>query len=291
VTERVVTFGSAENVGILALPDHEPNRSRAAVLMWNVGLHHHVGPFRVYVDLSRKLAAAGIVAFRFDRSGLGDSGARREAITDREREELDITDAMDVVTRRTGIATFVLIGFCSSVDAAHRVAVGNPRVVSVIHLEGYGFETVGFKLRRPLRWLSLRRWKRRLWTLFPGLLPNLGGPISARSSETVYQRDYPAWTQFTREIAQLTQRGVQLLFVYAGGDTTVNHERQFWEMFGSAELDRSKVRVAYFDAADHTFYDVHLREVMMVLVLSFVRALPARSEPAPLHRSPDVREA
>jgi hypothetical protein len=279
MTERVVSFGAAENIGILTLPESDADPGRPAVLMWNVGLHHRVGPFRIYVDLSRKLATAGFVAFRFDGSGLGDSGVRREAVSDKGREELDITEAMDAVTRRTGIGSFVLIGFCSSVDAAHRVSVKDPRVISVIHLEPYGYRTFGFRLRRLTRWLSLRRWERRAWSVFPRFFPRLGGPIDQRD-EVVYKRDYPAWHEFKSEIAELTQRGVRLLFVYAGGDAVFNHERQFWEMFDSRGLDRSKVTVVYFAEADHTFYDVRIRDVVMARVLCFVRELPAQPRAA-----------
>jgi hypothetical protein len=273
MTERVVTFGSADNVGILALPEQATAYDRPAVLMWNVGLHHHVGPYRIYVDLSRKLAAAGFVAFRFDGSGLGDSGVRRDAISDSQREDLDVTEAMDAVTRRTGIRTFVLVGFCSSVDAAHRVSLADKRVVSVIHLESYAFETGGHRRRRWRRWFSRRRWERRAWMALPRLFPELGGPLRLQA-EAVYKRDYPEWRQFSGELASLTQRGVQLLFLYAGGDTPVNHERQFWEMFGSRDLVNSRVRVAYYADADHTFFDVRIREAVMLRILEFVRALP-----------------
>jgi pimeloyl-ACP methyl ester carboxylesterase len=275
VIEKVVTFGPAEQVGILTLPSGSSGVASPAVLMWNVGLNHRVGPFRIYVDLSRRLAEGGFTAFRFDASGLGDSGVRREAVSDKEREDLDIADAMDAVTRRTGITSFVLVGFCSSVDAAHRVAVKHPRVVAVVHLEGYAFETKGSQLRRAQRWLSLRRWERRAWLAFPKLFPRLGGPINLQF-ESVYKRDYPVWSQFAREIAGLTQRGTSLLFVYAGGDTFFNYEGQFWEMFGTPELERRKVTVVYFSSADHTFFDARIREAVMARVLRFVSELPAR---------------
>jgi alpha-beta hydrolase superfamily lysophospholipase len=284
MTERVVSFGAADGVGILALPDKEVALGGPAFLMWNVGLHHHVGPFRIYVDLARKLAAAGFVAFRFDGSGLGDSGVRREAVSDTQREELDILEAMDAVTRRTGISSFVLIGFCSSVDAAHRASVKDRRVVGVIHIEGYAFETRGNRRRRYRRWFSRRRWERRAWMTFPWLFPQLGGPINLKA-EAVFKRDYPDWPQFTRELAELTQRGVDLLFVYAGGDTPIDHERQFWEMFGSRALERSKVAVVHYAEADHTFFDVRIRDAVMARILAFARALPRQPMAAESARS------
>lgn len=282
--EKVVTFGPADQVGILTLPSGSGAAASPAILMWNVGLNHRVGPFRIYVDLARRLAEAGFTAFRFDASGLGDSGVRREAVSDAEREDLDVADAMDAVTRRTGITSFVLVGFCSSVDAAHRVAVKHARVVAVVHLEGYAFETKGSQLRRVQRWWSVRRWERRAWLAFPKLFPSLGGPINLQV-ESVYKRDYPAWPKFARELAALTQRGTSLLFVYAGGDTFFNYEDQFWEMFDTPELDHRKVRVVYFSRADHTFFDAQIREEVMARVLRFVAELPARRVEMPAELS------
>lgn len=272
--EKVVTFGPAEQVGILTLPRDGNYSDRPAVLMWNVGLNHRVGPFRIYVELSRRLASVGVAAFRFDASGLGDSGVRREAVSDMGREDLDVSDAMDAVTRRTGIQSFVLVGFCSSVDAAHRVSVQDPRVVSVVHLEGYAFDTPGSLRRRTRRWLSRRRWERRAWLAFPRLFPRLGGPINL-NAESVYKRDYPAWSKFAHDLVLLTRRGASLLFVYAGGDTSFNHEGQFWEMFGSPQLDRTKISIVYYSRADHTFFDVQIRDAVVTRVVRFVLGLPA----------------
>jgi hypothetical protein len=253
-------------------PDKTSAAQRPAVLMWNVGVNPRVGPYRVNVELARRLAAAGFVALRFDTSGLGDSEARHDGPSDSESVELDLADAMAAVTRRTGIERFVVLGFCSSVDAAHRVAVKDARVVGVVHLEGYAFRTPGFYRRLPLRLLSRERWKRRLRHTGNVLRAVAsGGPVPTPVvRELVFQRDYPAWEDFSRELAELTTRGVYLLFVYVGLDTDFNHPNQFWEMFGSRELDRSRVDLDYFPSADHVFFDVDSRAKMMARVLQFM---------------------
>jgi hypothetical protein len=266
MSERAVTFGARnELVGILSVPlAPATSADRPAILTWNVGINHRVGPFRIYVDLARRIAASGFTSLRFDVSGRGDSEARREAVSDAEREALDVRDAMDFVTRRTGVSSFVLIGFCSSVDAAHRVSVADPRVVGAIQLEGYAYRTRGFRLRLPLRLLSARRWERYLKHRLSGLLPGLGGGYAQLSvRETVYKRDYPDWAQFTRDLEALVARGVGLLFVYVGGDTDYNHRAQFFKMFGSARLSAANIAVDYYPNSDHTFFGVGARRAIV----------------------------
>ena len=54
-------------------------RKTGAVLL-NAGLIHHIGPNRIYVKLARQIAALGIVALRFDLSGIGDSLPRSDSL-------------------------------------------------------------------------------------------------------------------------------------------------------------------------------------------------------------------
>ncbi|MGH9094777.1 MAG: alpha/beta hydrolase, partial [Acidimicrobiales bacterium] len=60
--------------GIRSEPVAQP-RGRAVVMV-NVGIDHHVGPGRLWVELARKLASRGVRALRYDVSGIGDSPPR-----------------------------------------------------------------------------------------------------------------------------------------------------------------------------------------------------------------------
>ena len=272
--ERVLTFGPrAELIGILSLPeDGSIDHDRPAVLMWNVGVNHRVGPFRIYVDLARKLASEGFVAFRFDASGLGDSEVRREAVLDAERENLDLRDAMDAISRRTSVSSFVLVGFCSSVDAAHRVAMSDPRVAGVVHIESYEFRTLGYRLHSVKYLLSRVRWERYLRRRAAAVLQYFAPvPEPRDAAEPVYKRSLPTWPAFTRDLEELTQRGTSLLFVYAS-DSGYNHTSQFFEMFGSPRIDRRRLDVKFFARADHTFFDVEIRRAVIRDVAGWLKA-------------------
>ena len=60
MSERAITFGAMGGlVGVLSEPERSTRRDVPAVLLWNVGINHHVGPSRIWVDLARRLADSG----------------------------------------------------------------------------------------------------------------------------------------------------------------------------------------------------------------------------------------
>jgi dienelactone hydrolase len=285
--ERAVTFGKETTlVGILAEPDAGRVKPNApAVLMWNVGVNPRVGPFRIYVDLARRLTEEGLVALRFDACGLGDS-ARREAVSDHECKQLDVREAMDLVTERTGIRQFVLVGFCSSVDAAHAVAVSDPRVVGVVHLEGHAYRTRGFRLRFPLRLLSRVRWQRYFKVRREGIRPGqLRETPEGTARYGAHLRGSPPADQFTRDLEAMAARGARSLFVFVGGDTDYNHAEQFWEMFPGRGL-REKIDVEFYPDADHTFFCIEVRRRVIERVSRFVRSCVGTARPVSFAPSP-----
>ncbi len=274
MSEKVCVFGRAAKLtGILS----EPGQQRVgapAVLLWNVGFHHRIGPFRIFVDLARRAAQLGLPALRFDVSGLGDSEVRKDALGDLERAAADVREAMDYLTERSGIDRFVLVGFCSSVDAAHTVAVSDPRVVGVAYIEGYAYPSLGFWMHYPRRFLHPVRWERYLGQKLPRLFPRArkvmreaGGPVE------VYRRDYPTPERFGRDLLALAAREVRVLALYVGGDTGFNHHEQFYEMCGAGL--RGKVELEYYDDADHTFFQVHDRLRMLDRLCSWFRTFVA----------------
>jgi alpha-beta hydrolase superfamily lysophospholipase len=107
VRERPLLFGLHGNLfGVLSEPE-AARPGAPALLFANTGIHHHVGPYRIWVELARALAARGFSALRFDLSGLGDSGARPGGEGERERAVLDYGEAMDLVAKRCGARSFV----------------------------------------------------------------------------------------------------------------------------------------------------------------------------------------
>jgi dienelactone hydrolase len=249
-------------VGLLAEPTPPivPHPGTPAVLLWNVGINHHVGPYRFNVDLARRLATSGIISLRFDLSGRGDSEVRRDALGEMERALDDLREAAALLARRSGQQRLVPVGFCSSVDAAHRFALVDERVVGVCFIEGYAYRTAGFYLRQPLRLLEPARWRRALARRIPDrlrgapVIRRLGRiPLSGPDDDVVYVREYPRPEQLRRDLDLMAKRGARMLFVYVGKDSSYNHEGQLFEFAGTPSL-ADRVDVEYLGNADHAFF-------------------------------------
>lgn len=297
--ERAVAFGpEAGLVGILAEPSPDQALSNApALLMWNVGIQHRVGPYRIQVDIARDLARRGLASLRFDVSGMGDSEVRKDNLLDRERAVTDAREAMALLERRRGVRTFVPIGFCSSVDSVHALALEDERVVGVCFLEGYAYPTRGFWLRYPRRLLSKERWKRYLTHVASSRLAILSrreiavDPLKEERAAmgSVFARQYPTREQFGAEVRRIESRGARMLFVYVGGDTDFNHRGQFKEMVGTRRIGRG-TEVEYYDGADHTFFRVADRARVIARIGEWaVRSFGAQG--APQRAAPEIRVA
>lgn len=266
--ERAVAFGvTGALVGVLTEPDPADLIVGApAALMWNVGIQHRIGPYRVQVDLARELARHGFISLRFDLSGMGDSDVRQDNRTDQERALDDVREAMTLLAKRRAIERFVPIGFCSSVDSVHALSITDERIVGACFIEGYAYRTPGFWLNYPLRTLDWMRWKRRIMRKLPMWISSVtstsplgaGAPADRIEEEprtfgTIFARQYPSLKQFGLDVHRMAARGAQLLFIYVGGDTDFNHRGQFEEMIGG--LPRSGgIEVTYYAGADHTFF-------------------------------------
>ena len=112
--ERVYRFGPQRSlVGIYTEPSPDemiPDAPLAVIL--NAGIVHHIGPFRLHVDLARRLADAGFRTLRLDLSGLGDSGLRAGKMDASQRALLDVRDALDFLQQHHGVQRFVVMGLC-----------------------------------------------------------------------------------------------------------------------------------------------------------------------------------
>ncbi len=90
---------------------------KPTVIFLNVANQHHIGPNRLWVELSREWAAAGIRSLRLDLSGLGDSpdrqGGQGEWECNKPEGFDDVVDAVDWVSPDDP-TNVVLVGLCSA---------------------------------------------------------------------------------------------------------------------------------------------------------------------------------
>ncbi len=250
MNERAIYFGRDGNLmGILNTPP-ESSPDVPAVVLLNAGLLHRVGPNRMNVDLARRLSAKGVISLRFDMSGIGDSGIAHSDMLYFERALTDVGEALDAITRVTGVDEFVLIGLCTGAFNAFGVARRDERVRGVVLLDGYSYPTTKSQLRhyarqamRPAKWRGLAQ--RALGS----------GPANEADQRdmAVFRNEEMPKERFDEEMSHLLRRGVRTMLVYTGhGPLAFNYERQLEDAFPSLPL-ASEVRVAYYPDADHTF--------------------------------------
>lgn len=261
VAETVHGFGDGL-VGTLSRPQGRARQT--ALVLLNPGLLRRTGPFRLYVQIARRLAAEGFVVLRFDQSGLGDSQLSPRVSAQRKRE--DIVAAMDLVARETGIDRVVLGGLCSGADDAFNIAPLEPRVAGVVLLDGVSYATRGHRLRHYLPRLFdparvLRFLRRRLGKAAAGTVAEAG-------NEDL--RDFPSRAEATRRLQSLDERGAQALLLYTGGAAYYhNHRRQARECFGKV-MRSPRMTTEYWPECDHTFYARAHREKLLAYLADWM---------------------
>lgn len=131
VEERMV-FGD-RLAGVLCRPADPLVAGRSAIWL-NSGRNHHIGWARQTVDLSRRLAQAGVAVLRMDLAGIGDSPAH--ALTPptalyHEGGKVDVVAAIEEMARR-GFERPWVIGACSGAYQAFHTAVDDPRIAGIV---------------------------------------------------------------------------------------------------------------------------------------------------------------
>jgi pimeloyl-ACP methyl ester carboxylesterase len=247
--EEAHRFGRTRHlVGITGVP--EGAHGETGVIVLNAGMVHRIGPFRLHVELTRQLNAAGYPTLRFDLSTLGDSGASGGGQTRTQQVCADLNDAMELLKTRAGCERFVLVGLCSGAQNAHVVAATDPRVSGAVFLDGYAYRTLGYKLRHYLpRLVDPGRWARLLKRHAAA-----GGEAEPKPvSQAVFAVAPAPRDEVIADFTGMVGRGMKLYLVYSGGISNYfNHARQFRECFGKV-MSHPGVTTRYLAETDHTY--------------------------------------
>jgi pimeloyl-ACP methyl ester carboxylesterase len=245
--EQAFRFGRARHlVGIAGLPP-STTPERVGVIVLNAGLVHRIGPFRMHVEMTRRLNAYGYPTLRFDLSTIGDSAASGESQTRKQQICADVGDAMNLLGEQAACKRFVLIGLCSGSQSAHMVACSDPKVAGAVFLDGYAYRTLGYHLRYYLpRLLDVQRWRRRM------LARRRQAPAAGSDEPTFTVAPLPQAT-VRADLAGMLDRGLKLCLIYSGGISRYfNHARQFRECFGRV-VSHPGVFTRFLKEADHTY--------------------------------------
>jgi hypothetical protein len=240
--DEVLSLDGGRSFGILTRAAADA-RGRAVVL-FNAGLIHRVGPFRLHVHLARRLAAQGFDVFRFDLPRIGDAPAGSHAT-----QESAAREALDSVQAATGATSFIVGGLCSAADLSWKVAVAEPRVDGLLLIDSMAVRSRWFRvgqlqllLRRPIS-----SWPRMAWRFFKPAKP-ADGPGLADF------RDWPDHAIFKSDLEKMLERGVKVLALYTGGVAHyLLHRRQLDATFGASRRHPG-LQVHYWPGVDHLVF-------------------------------------
>lgn len=243
--ERAFRFGRAQHmIGIAGVP--EQPAAMPGVIVLNAGLVHRIGPFRLHVELTRRLNACGYPTLRFDLSTVGDSAASDESQTREQQVCADVDDAMALLSEQAGCTCFVVIGLCSGAQNAHTVACVDPKIAGAIFLDGYAYRTFGYKLRRYLpKLFDPETWRHALM--------HRQHSVDVAAGEAVFSVAPLPIAVVRQDLTGMLARGLKLCLIYSGGISNYfNHARQFRECFGRL-VGHPNISTHFFAETDHTY--------------------------------------
>lgn len=282
VEERAVTFGAdGQLFGILCTPPaSRGSRSETAVLFLNAGGVPHVGPNRMYVAMSRRLAGLGFATLRFDISGIGDS-AWRDAIAGRmySRDAVaDVHTAIRYLSANQAIRRFCLVGLCSGAYAAFYAALEAPGIAAqiLINPETFFF-TPGDSL--DIRIIGTRQiWNRDNWRKL------LRGKIETETIVWAIDRQRhllgvrlsnllphgsarPRSFNLGSALQTVFEKQIDTLLVYSRDDPGLDYLRAHLGRRLSWLQSRPDFRLQIIDGPDHTFTPVWSQERLSEIVV------------------------
>jgi pimeloyl-ACP methyl ester carboxylesterase len=273
--------GSGTLVGIETPAAAERARiGRPAVVWLNAGVVPHVGPHRVTVKLTRRLAEAGFHSFRFDLAGLGESEPRISEATESPNVR-DCREVMDHLEQTAGVRDFVLGGLCSGADNSLRTAVADPRVVGIVLLDAYAYRTPGFYLRKlTRRGADVEAWTRLVKRASASLLERARSQVASMADPQVavrnearrlYVRRFPPKRQFGQDLKGIVDRGGKVYIIYTGNSSEhYNDAGQFQEGFRAHGLS-TRVRCEYWPEVNHTFTELAMQERLVGAVVAWAQ--------------------
>ena len=295
VEESVCRFGADGHLfGMLARASRDP--SEPAILMFNGGPVHHVGPNRLYVTLARSLAAMGFACLRFDLEGLGDSVLRapgRENHPYPDHATADAQAALDYL-RGLGYRRFIALGLCSGAHAAFHAGLRfNDDVQDLVLINPWAFYwkegmslDVGAKIadakaykksmRDPGRWLKLLRGDVNLRRLLDVAMHQ--PKMIARSyygvlCERLVPSRAPALARDLRKLLDSERKVTVLMAENEPAADMIMAEAKFTATRG---LREGRLSFETIEGGDHTFTQARTRKALVARVMEHLRPrLPA----------------
>ena len=268
-SERPVVFRceGAELIGIVNYPD---NATRGIVLI-SGGDQYRVGSHRLFVQLARNLAAAGIAVMRYDHRGIGDNSGKYDGF---ENTFPDIKSAVEkFLDTAPSLEHIILCGLCDGASSALMASHQLEQVDGLILINPW-VHTSNLEARARIDGYYISRlrgqefWKR----LFTGRinvissLLSLGGYLlhflkSSLDPEATMMRS-PSYVY--RMLVGLRRFKGPILIALSGKDLVAQEFREQLRVDErwNAIVNRDGVQSTEFTDADHSFTSVEQRQAL-----------------------------
>lgn len=293
IFERLCRFGEDGHLfGVLSRASEDA--TRPAILMFNGGAVHHVGPNRIYVTLARSLAAMGFACLRFDLEGIGDSVLRKPGRENHPYPDHAVTDAaaaIEYLRERFGYRRFIMLGLCSGAHTAFHSALKlkEHAISELVLINPYAFywkdgmsldvvkrfeDTQQYKksMRDPSRWLKLLRGDvnfRRLLNVAMHHPKTVAKSYYDAFCETLAPAHAPRLSQDLRRLFD-SNRTVTVLLSEGdpGGDIIMTDAK----LTARRGLRSGQMRMETIAGGDHTFTQSRPRKALVERVAAHLKA-------------------
>jgi alpha-beta hydrolase superfamily lysophospholipase len=283
VVEETVRFGrNGGLLGTVGAPAAAAPHARAAVIFLSAGLIPRSGPNRLYVRFARHWAARGILSFRIDLSGIGESagGGNLDELLFSESTIDDVADAMALLRRTRSIERFVLIGLCSGGYVAFQAGLKLDSVIGTVLLNPAALirraydGSISYYLDSLFilgRWKKVFRGDVDLLRIPKGFAGRLGGMIKKMA-------EAPADSSRLREkgllgmIRASGRRGIETLMICRPNDDgLLSLEKDLGRR--SADINEPGLKIDIVSGADHIFSPLWSQDYLFKRVTEHVARL------------------
>ncbi|HVT33362.1 MAG TPA: hypothetical protein VHE32_11990 [Rhodanobacteraceae bacterium] len=259
---------------VFAIAAHPSGSASRALVLLNAGAVGHAGPNRLYVALSRRLAAAGMLALRCDIGGIADSAAREgeeENIVYHRHALEDVASAVRWA-RDAGADDVIVAGVCSGGYHALRAALAGHPIDAIVvinpltfhYVPGTPLDVAAFRIvgeaaryrqsmMRGASWRKLLLGKVKLSRIATVVLYRARSRAGAALRNALRRLRVPLRGDLGSELGSLAERGVAIDFIFADGDPG----SMMLADEGGSVVPRlakaGKLATQTVDGADHTF--------------------------------------
>lgn len=274
--EKTLSMGQAPSLqGIICEPLPGAAASNTAMILLNSGVIHRVGSCRLSVLLARAVCtAANIITVRFDFSGIGESDARRSALTADEVAVAEVIEVMNYLAQHKKIERFILYGLCSGAYASYRTALKDPRVIAIAQIDGYCYSSWKTYWHHFVpRLLSGARWASVVKRLL-GLKKTVSGAavsgIEAKFFEVPNFGNFPPQAEVTEGLNQLVKRQVRFFNLFCRSEH-YNYANQYKDCFSPVKFG-SLLELLYLPNASHILAEPEDRALVIERMTAWVKS-------------------